>query len=181
MEAPALLLIDFCHLPSTDVVTKRTDNLSSRTLINNSDVYEDFQNGSWYLELQAFIFLPSAFENHPDMVNVTKPWVQTFGSNLRNGAIAELAQTTWNKVLEPKTKRSNTRQGSREDIPTTQRTKIRQEEQFHQVEGSRRHRWKTRRDSWDLEAKPATFSCHDLQHSDVWTWRFSMDTCSFLH
>lgn len=95
MEAPALLLIDFWRLPSTDVLTKRTDNLSSRTLINNSDVYEDFQNGSWYLELQAFIFLPSALENHPDMVGVTKAWVQMFGSNLRNGATAELAQTTW--------------------------------------------------------------------------------------
>lgn len=65
MEAPALLLIDFWRLPSTDVLTKRTDNLSSRTLVNNSDFYEDFQNGSWYLELQAFIFLPSALGNHP--------------------------------------------------------------------------------------------------------------------
>lgn len=72
MEAPALLLIDFWRLPSTDVLTKRTDNLSSRTLVNNSDVYEDFQNDSWYLELQAFILLPSALENPPDTVGVTK-------------------------------------------------------------------------------------------------------------
>lgn len=47
MEALALLLIDFWRLPSTDVLTKRTDNLSSRTLVNNSDIYEDFQNGNY--------------------------------------------------------------------------------------------------------------------------------------
>lgn len=100
MEAPALLLIDFWRLPSTDVLTKRTDNLSSRTLVNNSDVYEDFQNGSWYLELQAFIFLPSALGNHPDTVGVPIAWVQMFGSNLRNGAAIELAQTTWARKFQ---------------------------------------------------------------------------------
>lgn len=100
MEAPALLLIDFWCLPSTDVLTKRKDNLSSRTLVNNSDVYEDFQNGSWYLELQAFVFLPSALENHPNTVGVPKAWVQMFGSNLRNGTAAELAQTTWARKFQ---------------------------------------------------------------------------------
>lgn len=187
MEAPALLLIDFWRLPSTDVLTKRTDNLSSRTLVNNSDIYEDFQNDSWYLELQAFIFLPSALENHPDMVGVTKAWVQMFGSNLRNGATADLAQTTWTRKFQNQRptmlKTNDQTQDSREDVPTTQRTKIWQEpeEQFHPAESSRRHRWKIQGDSWDLEPKPATFSCHDLQHSDVWTWRFSMDVCRFLH